>query len=479
MKINISKKDVIWSYIGILMSMGANLMMLPFIVYFLDDNLFGLWYIFVSIGTIATLFDCGFAVTFARNITYCWSGANELKKENVAFVENREPDFYLMKKVLYTCRWIYLLISSAALLLLLTAGTAYVCYVSREIPGISHIIAWLIYAVAAFLNLYYGYFASFLRGVGAVDAANKNTVIARSVQFVLTVVLLVLGTGLIGACIAYLAYGTIFRMLGKYKFFHYCGIGEKLDSVSAKFGLRDVKELFFVVWHNAWRDGAISICNYFCNQASILICSMYLTLTETGAYSLGVQIASAIAAIAGTLYAAYQPALQEAYINKNRKKMQVIMSVIVVAFVGLFILGVFGVLIVGIPLLRLIKPEIVVSVPVLLGLCMYQFILSFRNCYTSYFSCTNRIPYMSGFIVSAIFCIGLSFIFLGTFQAGIFGLILAQIISQAVYNVWAWPMKAHKELELTFSEMVTVGTYEIMKSVKGVLAERWKVICQR
>ena len=55
-------------------------------------------YIFASIGAIATLFDMGFAVTFARNITYCWSGAKQLKKEDVVFVENSEPDYYLMKK---------------------------------------------------------------------------------------------------------------------------------------------------------------------------------------------------------------------------------------------------------------------------------------------------------------------------------------------------------------------------------------------
>ena len=71
MKVRISKKDVIWSYIGTLMSMGANLLLLPFLMYFLSDEMLGLWYVFASIGAIATLFDMGFSVTFARNITYC------------------------------------------------------------------------------------------------------------------------------------------------------------------------------------------------------------------------------------------------------------------------------------------------------------------------------------------------------------------------------------------------------------------------
>ena len=70
--------------------MGSNFLMLPMIIFYMNDSMVGLWYVFASIGTIATLFDFGFSVTFARNITYCWSGANKLKKEDVEFIENKE-----------------------------------------------------------------------------------------------------------------------------------------------------------------------------------------------------------------------------------------------------------------------------------------------------------------------------------------------------------------------------------------------------
>lgn len=171
MKINLSKQDILWSYIGTILSMGANLLMLPFLMIFLDENTLGLWYVFASIGAIATLFDFGFGVTFARNVTYAWAGARELKKEGAELAINSEPDYRLMKKVLKTCKIIYGIIAGSALLLLLTLGTGYVIFVSREINGYTYIIAWIIYAVAVFLNLYYGYYASFLRGVGNVAQA--------------------------------------------------------------------------------------------------------------------------------------------------------------------------------------------------------------------------------------------------------------------------------------------------------------------
>lgn len=461
MQVNISNRDVIWSYVGTVMSLASNVVMLPFVIYFLSSDMLGLWYVFSSIGVIATLFDFGFGVTFARNITYCWSGAETLKKENVAFVQNREPDYRLMKNVLLTCRRIYLGISSLVLVLMLTGGTVYISYVSRKIADRQYLIAWAVYSVAVFLNLYYGYFSSFLRGIGAIKAVNQNTVIARGIQIVVTIALLASGMGLIGVCTAYLLYGTTFRALGKYKFMRYQGIGENLKKADAPIRKKEEWELFQIVWHNAWKDGVVAISNYLSNEMSTLVCSIYLSLATTGVYSLGGQISMAIAMVSSTLYMTYQPALQAAYINQDKKKMQSYMSVIVTVYIGTFAVGLAGILAVVLPFLRWFKPSSAVPVPVFLGLSLYQFMLKFRNCYTSYFSCTNRLPYVKSFVISAALCVLLSFLLMGPLKLGVFGLIAAQVVSQAVYNVWYWPYKVHTELELSFFGLFRIGMKEI------------------
>lgn len=458
MKVTLTKRDIIWSYIGTFVTMGANVIMLPFLMYFLDSDMLGLWYVFAGVGAIATLFDFGFSVTFARNITYCWSGAKHLQKEDVEFVENTEPDYAMMKQVLTTCRIIYGILSGAAFALLLTVGSAYILYVSRDVGGNARIISWAIYSTGIFLNLYFGYYNSFLRGVGAVDKANKNAVLSKLIQIALTVLLLALKTGIIGPCVAYLAYGTAFRQLGKRDFYNHQNIKEKLNEIKENVTRTQVVDMLKVVWHNAWRDGVISLCNYFCNQASTVICSMYLPLAETGVYSIGVQIASAISQVSGTLYNAYQPELQSSYVSGNKEKVRNTMAIIVTSFIYIFIVCLVGVCVVGLPLLRLVRPTAVVSVPVLLGLAAYQFILKFRNCYTSYFSCTNRILYMNGFVASAVLCVVLSLIAIGWLNLGVWGLIGAQIISQAVYNLWKWPKLASAELNLSMRDTFIIGT---------------------
>lgn len=437
--------------------MGANLLMLPILIFYLDANMLGLWYVYVSIGGIAVLFDFGFSVTFSRNITYCWSGANELKRENVYFVENKEPDYYLMKSVLIACKKIYLRISLFALILLLTIGTLYISCIAQEIEGNTYLFAWIIFTIAVFLNLYYGYYSSFLRGVGAISDANKNIVISRLSQIALTFLLLYLGLGIFGACLGYLTYGTVFRILGKHKFFRYQKIGDKLNAIEKSIEEKDIKKLIGVVWHNAWRDGLISISNYLSNQSTILICSAYLTLAETGIYSIGVQIAMAIASISGTLYLAYQPQLQAAYINSDTIKIQRTMSFVVISFILLFVSCSIFVSLFIVPLLRQLKPEAIVSIPVLLGLCACQFTIKFKDLYCSYFSCTNRIPYLKAFLLSSILCIILSVTFLGYFHFGIWGLITAQLVSQLIYNAWYWPRKAHREIGVGLYSMIKKG----------------------
>ncbi|MBE6771523.1 MAG: hypothetical protein E7547_05185 [Ruminococcaceae bacterium] len=468
MKIETSKKDIIWNYIGVFMSFGYGLVMLPFSVWFLDGDSLGLWYVFQSIGAIAVLMDFGFSPTFGRNINYCWSGARKLQKEGAVFAQDSsEPDFYLVKKVLNTCKIIYGIISSVALLLLLTAGSFYVLYVTEYENTKVYLTAWFIYAAAIFMNLYFGYYSSFLRGVGAVADNNKAVVFGRIVQILLTIVLLFLGFGIIGCCIAYMSHGIIFRLIAKNKFYKYKGIGESLKNVKQKIEKSEIKEMFLTIWYNAWRDGLVSLSSYLMTQASTIICSMFLSLSQTGVYSLALQVASVIVTVASAFFTTSIPSMQSAYVTKDNEKMRKTFSLSVVIYLFVSIAGIAGFVIVGIPLLKFLKPDEIITVPLALGVSASQFIIHFRKCYTSYFSCTNRLPYVRSLLVSSVFSVVIAIVLMGVFDLGTVGLISSQIISQLVYNVWAWPIKVHRELELPFFKMPEIAFKTVKQKIKS------------
>ncbi|MBR1543003.1 MAG: hypothetical protein IJ628_10400 [Bacteroidaceae bacterium] len=446
MEVKVNRSDIIWSYLGVIVSFTASIITLPIVIYYLDADTVGLWYVFNSVGAITILFDFGFSVTFARNINYCWSGASKLEKKGQGGDILNEPDFLLMRNILYTCKRIYLILSSLALLLMLTIGTVYILHISSHISGHTHIIAWIIFSVAAFLNLYFNYYDSFLRGVGAVKRANQNRIFARSVQLLLVIVSLTLGFGLLGLSISYLVFGIVFQTLGNRYFYSYQNIRQQLNRITRKVNTKEVKELFRTIWYNAWRDGLVSLSIYLSGQASVIICSLYLSLSETGTYSVGLQIANVVAIFSATLYTTYQPALQHNWIKKNMDEVRRIMRLIVLTYIITFFTGSIAVITVGLPILKLIRPEVIISTELMAGLFISQFIIQFRNCYTSYFSCTNRLDYMPHFVFASVLTIILSIVFIQWGNMKTWGLIIAQIISQCIFNIWYWPIKAHREM---------------------------------
>lgn len=471
MAVKLNNKDYIWSYIGVFVSVGANVVMLPFILYYLSGDMYGLWGVFQSVAAITTLFDFGFSTTFARNINYCWCGAEELKKTGVIYAEGRGPNFVLMKRTMTACRYVFLLLSCIALLFMAGPGTVYILYITKDLSGVEPLIAWVFYVAAVFLNLYYGYYNSFLRGVGAITDANRTTVVAKLVQILLSIALLMLGFGIIGTGTAYFAYGFIYRVLCKRAFLRYQGIGKNLDSVKEKASRQQIKELFAVVWHNASKEGIVTLSNYLANQACTIISPLFLSLHMTGVYSLAVQLATVLSNVAATLYNANQPVLQSAYITKDKEQTRRTMALIVFSYVALFVVGLLVVIVAGLPILRLIKPDTTPSAAIMLGAGLYQFVLKFRNCYTSYFSCTNRIPYVRSFIISSAAGVALAVIML-ELGWGIWGLILSQIICQCVYNAWHWTLAAHGEMELSLGDTVRYGWDESKKIVFGFFRKK-------
>lgn len=469
MKITLKKRDAVWSYLGIILSMGASFLLLPFILLYLDNDSVGLYYIFISLGALAQLFDFGFNPAFARNVAYCWSGATELTRTGGSFVSGTDTDFRLFRDVLDACRFVYRLISSIAFGLILVFGIFYISYISRDVPGNSPEIAWMIFAVALFLNLYFGYYSVFLRGVGAIAEINKATIFAKLIQIVGTVVLLYMGFGLIGTSIGYLAYGITFRILARHSFLRFHGIGACLEAIPGKVDRGTVIRIVKTIWYNAWRDGLVSVSNYLLGQAGTIVSSFFLSLEQTGMYSLSVQLAVAIASIASMFHSMNQPVLQSAYITGNVNKQKTVLSFNVISFICLFVFGMVLLVVVGIPVIHVIKPTYVISIPVLFAIGAYQFILSFRNCYATYISTTNRVIYYKAFIFSAILCIVLEFAFTGYFELGAWGLVWAQIFSQLVYNLWKWPMVVHDELNLSIKQMIELAKNEFDRFLRPSL----------
>lgn len=85
MSITLSKKDIVWGYFAHFFSLATGLITLPLILNMLSTEEIAMNYLMITIGSLESLFDFGFAPQFGRNITYIFSGAQELRKEGINF----------------------------------------------------------------------------------------------------------------------------------------------------------------------------------------------------------------------------------------------------------------------------------------------------------------------------------------------------------------------------------------------------------
>ena len=463
MRVNISRRDNIWNLLGIALSMGANFIVLPFILMYLSDDAVAIYYIFLSLSSIATLFDFGFSPSIARSVNYAYSGASDLKEQGADNEKKEEPNFALMKKVIQSCKVLYLLIGILALVVGATAGTFYVYIITKEAFISDYMYPWLIYLLAIFLNIVFSYYNVFLRGVGAVTKINVATIISRMTQIVLCILLLVLGVGLLGVAIAYLVYGFLFRMISNFLFKKHNNIGAKLKEENEKFNKSDFANIMKKMWPNTWREGLVTLSNYLVNQATTLIAPLFLSLTLTGIFSLATQLITAVATIASSVLNAYQPQLQSAFVNKDEEAQKRTLSLCVVSYFVLFVVTLIGLIFVGLPIIKLIKPTYQMDYYVLLGVALPIFLLNYRNLFCSYISCTNRLIYYKAFVISSLISVVGSYVLLRFTNLGIYALIIGQLVSQLVFNVWYWPLFVHKELKLK-------PRYVIVFGFKGIIS---------
>lgn len=463
-QIKIAKKEVLWNYIGTFFNMGSNYLQLPFLLQFLDADVLGLWYVLMSLSAISNLITFGFTPSFSRSVAYCWSGAQQLKKEGKVAKEESsgERDYTLLAQVISTCKLIYFVMACVATFILASIGTLYINFIASDIMSTNIIVGWIIFLLAIFINLYYGYNNAILVGVGGIKENNEAITVSNIIRVVLLAVLLFLGLDFTGACITFLAYGFILRFMCKRSFEKRTSLSKIIKQEKIVTTKEAIIDCFKTLWPNAWRDGMVSVSDYVSTQAGTLLCSTFLTLEQTATYSIISQVTVAVAKIARSVDNAHLPVIQSAYINNDKDKIKKTQSMCVSAYVLVFVIGSIGMAVVGLPVIHIFKTDMEIDLLLFLGLSIYQFMISFRNCYAAYMSSTNRLWYWKSYIVASAICLGLQIVLFMNTDFGVWVIVFSSIISELVYNIWHWPMFVNKELELSMKDY-TNGLMEFIK----------------
>ncbi|MBP5476343.1 MAG: hypothetical protein J6Y00_01465 [Paludibacteraceae bacterium] len=441
---DIGKTDVVWSYLATVFLIGAGVILLPFILNKMPAEAVGIWNIFTVIIMLVNILDFGFSPSFARNLSYIFSGAKELQKEGVRQVSDGEVDYGLLKGTLTAMRRFYLWIAIACFGLLATAGTAYFAYILRKYTGdkTDAMIAWLLLIAINCYNLYTLYYDALLLGKGYIKRNQQIIIVAQGTYLILAIGLIYAGLGL-SAIVGAQLVATVVRRILAYRTFFTREMRASLKEAQEQ----DAREILRVIYPNAVKVGLTQLGAFAINKSAVLIGSVYLSLEAVACYGITLQVMDVLTRCATVPYRSFIPKLAQARAENDIEQLRRYYKISAFCILGTYIAGSLVWIGFGDVALQLIHSETsFVPLAMLVAILVIRYLEDNHAMSAGFIMADNKIPFFIPSLVSGAVTLVLLFVFLGPLHSGMWGLILAGGIAQAAYQNWKWPTMVIREL---------------------------------
>ena len=393
---------------------------------------------------LVNILDFGFSPSFARNVSYIFSGAKELYKEGVEQVRDDEVDYGLLKGTLKAMHLFYRRIALACFVLLATAGTAYFAYILKKYTGdrTDAMVAWILLIGINCYNLYTLYYDALLLGKGYVKRNQQIIIIAQGTYLVIAIGLIYAGLGLSAIVGAQLIATVVRRVLAYRTFFT-----KEMRTILQNAEARDAKAIFSVIYPNAVKVGLTQLGAFAITKSSVLIGSVFLSLEAVACYGITLQVMDVLTRCATVPYRSFIPKLAQARTENDTAELRRYYTISAVSLLGTYI--VCGMLWIGFGdwALTLIDSKTgFVPLGMLIAMLVIHYLEDNHAMSAGFIMADNKIPFFIPSLVSGAATLVLLFVFLGPLKWGIWGLILASGITQAAYQNWKWPTMVIREL---------------------------------
>ncbi|MBL7564626.1 O-unit flippase-like protein [Staphylococcus saccharolyticus] len=445
---NIGRKDVAWSYLSLLMVQGINIILLPVIVRYLNTIELGLWYTFTSLYGLAMLIDFGFQTIISRNVSYLWSGAQSIKSKGYELATSKDSQMNIpyFARVLSTVRFIYTSMGTIIFLLFSTFGTWYMFSINdNQIDIKIMLIAWVFYMLSIVLNISYSYWNSILKGIGAIKTYNQILVVTKLTQLILSIILLILGFGLIGVSVAYFISVIVNRLMQSISYYNYSNETKKTKhQLKVKYD----KEIFGAIIPNTLRTGSISLSNYLIINFPIILSSYFLSLEVSGRFGFINQIVTLILMLSNSYYNTYLSKFNYFRVkNKYNELIKLFRKAIITSYV-FNIVSFILFLLLGNYILEIIGANYrLFSLITMIIILLYRFLYNNQILFTNFLSTKNLIPHHKSFLISAITTVLVQIVILKFYSPKLMWLILPLLFVQLAHNNWYWVAYVIKDIK--------------------------------
>lgn len=474
-KIQITPREVGWGYFAQFFAIASGVIILPLVLRLLSAEEIGMNYLMISVASLVLLVDFGFSPQFANNIAYVYSGAPSLQKNGLTRTEVYAPgemNYRLLATLIQTARWLYRLLGGLVLLLMLTAGTAYVYRVTDGFTNVRYALPiWILYSFSVFFQIYYGYYGALLTGSGKIRESKKASVYTSLLKIGLTYFLLLAGAGLLGLVAANLVSPFLTRYLS---YTYYFTPGQRALLKPYRISVAERRALFRIIWHNSKKMGICSLSSYLTHGATFMLAGFYLPLSEVASYGLLVQLLTLLAGVSGILFTLYLPRFSSLRLRNQPEILYRESALTFCVFYGLYFVGAFILIAGGNYLLRIAGSQTLLPDAYLVAFASLVWLFDGNawNCCLLIVS-RNEFPFLKNILFTALGLLSGSYVGLAWAGGGIGTLIIVQALAQGMVYDWYWPRYVLREMHTTAGGFLQTGCREIYRSA-GCLVKKLK-----
>lgn len=442
---HIGKKDVVWSFLATVFQVGAGVFLLPVILQCMPSETVALWNVFLVITSLVLLLDFGFRPSFARNISYIFSGVHELQVEGISHVNGHASiDYSLLKGTITAMRKFYRRLALLVLLLLLCVGTPYFFSVLSKYQGerSEAIVAWFMLCAVNCYELYTYYYDALMTGKGYIKRSQQLMILSKASYLILAIPMVYMGFGLISIVVA-LAVSIVLRRCLSYRVFFNADMKEHLKQANDG----DAKQILHAISPNAIKVGLTYMGGFLVNKSSILLGSLFLTLEEIAVYGITLQVMDVLTRC-GTLFVQlYTPLIASARAKRDMTQMRsLFLKSVLPLFVIMFLGGAIW-LLCGDWALSIIKGQTAFLPTTILSVMLLAQLLEKNHVIASLFiQADNRVPFYIPSLLSGAATVLLLWLMLSYTDLRLWAFVLAPGIAQLCYQNWKWPLMVIQEL---------------------------------
>ena len=122
----------------------------------------------------------------------------------------------------------------------------------------------------------------------------------------------------------------------------------------------------------------------------------------------------------------------------------------------------------GLPVLRILRPDMEIEIPVLFFTGFFYYLYNQQGLFVSMIASSNRILCCRSYVVTAVCSFCCSLILVRNFQAGIWGIIAAGLITNLLYNNWKWPLFVLRELDISYLDIYREGYKNCSQTLRKI-----------